>query len=555
MADWIQPERSEHGPTNDRPRRPHALHGDDHWLNVQWYEAPREDPAYPDVYTYTDAMSYAPGEEVRFHSSTTAVRWSLEIYRDGWRPEPVHRADDLEGRFTPMPQRAYKTGCGWPVRHSWRLPADLRSGFYRVVSTCARPDGSRFMQHHFFVVRPSAATRRGRLLMLLPTCTWMSYNDWGGANHYEGIDGPGGDRAAPVLSLERPWARGLVWLPPGAPRTMTNPPAERGDAPVYASKEWAYANGFSHYYGSAGWAQFDRHFVEWAEREGYALDIVTQTDLHYRPELLDAYRCVVIAGHDEYWSWEMRDALEAFTERGGRVARFGANFLWQIRLEDEGRIQVCHKFRAPAEDPVRGTTDSRRMTTIWEAPEVAWPGSTTVGVNGVEGLYAGWGNFMPRGQRGFTVYRPEHWVFRDTGLCYGDVFGAEARIFGYEVDGLDYTFHDGLPYPTGRDGAATDIEILAMAPAVLAEDHAHGEGFRFHIADGDLRGFTRLMTGGEAPEALKRYRYGAGMVVAMAKGRGEVVTAASCEWVMGLKRRETFTEQITRNVLDRFLAD
>jgi len=41
----------------------------------------------------------------------------------------------------------------------------------------------------------------------------------------------------------------------------------------------------------------------------------------------------------------------------------------------------------------------------------------------------------------------------------------------------------------------------------------------------------------------------------MPKGRGEVVTAASCEWVMGLRRREPFTEQITRNVLDRFLAD
>src|ERR1700679_1258546 len=133
MADWIQPERSEHGPTNERPTRPRPLRGDDHWLSVQWYEAPHEHPAFPDVHTYTDAMSYAPGEEVRFHSSTTAARWTLEIYRDGWRPEPVYRAEDLPGQVTPMPPGAYKTGCGWPVRHTWRLPADLRSGFYRVV--------------------------------------------------------------------------------------------------------------------------------------------------------------------------------------------------------------------------------------------------------------------------------------------------------------------------------------------------------------------------------------------------------------------------------------
>ena len=554
MTDWVQPERSEHGPTNIRPRRARPMHADDHWTHVLWYEAPNEDPALPEVHTYTDAMSYAPGEEVHFHSSTTAPLWSLEVYRDGWRPEPVHAAHDLPGLFSATPKDAYKAGCGWPVRHTWRLPADLRSGFYRVVSTCRRPEGGRFLQHHCFVVRPTAATQRGKLLMLLPTATWMAYNDWGGANHYQGIDGAEGNLACPRLSAQRPWSRGVIWLPEGAPRIMAEVPPEQGDAPRYPNKEWAYASGFGVYYASAGWAQYDRHFVRWAEREGYSLDFITQTDLHYRPEILDAYSTVVIVGHDEYWSWEMREALEGFTTRGGKVARFGANFLWQIRLEDEGRVQVCHKFRAPAEDPVRDTDASRRMTTIWEAPQVRWPGSTTVGVNGVEGLYASWGGFLPRGQRGFTVYRPDHWVFRDTGLAYGDIFGAEARIFGYEVDGLDYPFRDGLPYPTGRDGASTEIGILAMAPAVLAEDTHHGEGFRFYLADSDLNGFVGLMTGGTAEADLRRYRYGAGMLVHMHSGKGEVVTAASCEWVMGLKRREPFTEQITRNVLDRFLA-
>jgi hypothetical protein len=554
MINWIPPERSEHGPANEGPRSFRQTHGDDQWLRVQWYETPREDPAWPEVYSYTDAISYAPGDEVRFHSSTTAPRWSLQIYRDCLQPEPVYSAEDLPGTFAPMPKDAYKSGCGWPASHTWRLPADLRSGFYRVVSSCARPGGERFLQHHFFVVRPAAtAPKRGRLLMLLPTGTWTAYNDWGGSNHYRGVDGPGGDEAAPVVSLERPWARGLVWLPDGAPRMCADPAPELGDAPTYRAKEWAYANGFTMYFSSAGWAQFDRHFVRWAEREGYALDMITQTDLQFRPELLDGYSCVVIVGHDEYWSNPMRKALEAFTEAGGNVARFGANFLWQIRLEDEGRRQVCHKFK-PAADSVHATADSHLTTTIWEAPVVNWPGASTFGVNGVEGLYASWAGFSPRGQRGFTVYRPEHWVFANTDLYYGDIFGGEARIFAYEVDGLDYTFRDGLPYPTGRDGASTDIQILAMAPAVLAEDVRHGAGFRYYIRDSDLNGIVRLMTGGLDPAALERYRYGAGMLVHMAKGRGEVVCGASCEWVMGLKRRDPFTEQITRNVLNRFLG-
>ena len=42
------------------------------------------------------------------------------------------------------------------------------------------------------------------------------------------------------------------------------------------------------------------------------------------------------------------------------------------------------------------------------------------------------------------------------------------------------------------------------------------------------------------------------MLVHMSRGKGEVVTAATCEWVMGLKRNCPFTMQITRNILDRF---
>ena len=33
-----------------------------------------------------------------------------------------------------------------------------------------------------------------------------------------------------------------------------------------------------------------------------------------------------------------------------------------------------------------------------------------------------------------------------------------------------------------------------------------------------------------------------------------MVTAASCEWVMGLKRNCAYTQRITRNILDRFTA-
>lgn len=542
------------GAINVSAAKPQAMYADDHWMSQVWYEVPRGDPAIPEVHTYTDQMSYDPGDEVEFHSTATASEWTLEIYRDGYEPEFVHRQEAIEGQRAPTPRDAYAVGCGWPVSHRWRLPDDLHSGFYRVVSRCARANGGKFLQHHFFVVRPIEKTRKARMLMVLPTATWTAYNDFGGACHYYGIAGETEDKASPVLSMQRPWTRGLVWLPPGTPRYVNDPTPEMGDAPSYGVLDWAYAHGFAQYLGSAGYAQYDRHFLVWAEKDGYQVDIITQTDLHYRPNLLDAYPCVTIVGHDEYWTHEMRVAIEAYVEGGGHLARFGGNFLWQIRLEDEGRRQVCYKFDAITDDPLRSTERAHLLTTAWEAPEVNWPGASTVGVNGAYGIYANWGSFAPLGQKGFTVYRPSHWAFARTGLTYADIFGDKARILGYEVDGLDYTFRRGLPYPVKAEGVPETIEILAMAPAVTAEGQTDGEGFRYYVRDDDLQKLVKGITGGVAAEDLDRFRYGSAMMVHMTRGKGEVLAAATCDWVMGLTRRDPYVERITRNILGRFGA-
>ena len=542
----------ETGPHAIRPRTVRRGYADEHFLSDYRYHGPREDPALPEVFVYTPRMSYDPGETVDFHGSTNADRWSIQVYRDGHAPAMAYEAFDRSGEFTPTAETAYADGCDWPVLHRWAIPQDQRPGFYRVVATCHRPDGERFVHHHFVVIRATRDSSAGRILLMLATGTWTAYNDWGGANHYFGTWGPDGNEGAPELSLHRPWTRGMIWLPKGAARIAQQSLPEMGDLPGYPSKEWGYSHGFGQYYAAAGWAQFDRHFAVWAEAQGYGFDIVTQTDLHQRPDLLKDYDGLVTVGHDEYWSWDMRRTVEAFVERGGNFARFGGNFLWQIRLEDDGARQVCWKMKAPTMDPVRDDPDRRHLLTAnWESGAVDWPGASTVGVNGCHGMYGSWGGFAPRGSRGFTVYRPDHWAFGGTDLRYADVFGAEANIFGYEVDGLDYTFAKGLPYPVPAPGVPDGIEILAMSPAVLAEHEHAGPGRRYYIRDSDLEALVGLA--GDPPEqARETYRYGAGMVTSMTRGAGQVLCAGSCEWVMGLTRRDPFTEQITRNTLDRF---
>src|SRR5439155_520657 len=140
--------------------------------------------------------------------------------------------------------------------------------------------------------------------------------------------------------------------------------------------------------------------MRWAEAAGYEVDVIAQSDLHFRPDILSAYRCLVMVGHDEYWSWQMRDAIDAYVDQGGRVARFAGNFMWQIRLEQDGQTQVCHKYLAKKNDPFMVTGPRHLVTESWEAREIARPGALTFGLNATRCLYASWSSCSPRRGKG-----------------------------------------------------------------------------------------------------------------------------------------------------------
>ncbi|MGE0217892.1 N,N-dimethylformamidase beta subunit family domain-containing protein [Mycolicibacterium sp.] len=527
--------------------KPSVISGESAGSRRIWVEIPdAEGPS--SAWCYTDKRSYLPSDTVTLFISSTETSARVRIRHDGGHHEELYDSE-VDTRFQPLPDRSYRDGCDWlPTAHVV-LPHAVAPGCYLVeLSSC--DDTPRTLGHHLFVVKPQRPRERA-VALILTTSTWAAYNDWGGANHYFGVN-PGTPRGrSPVLSAQRPWARGQVWLPQGAPR-MLDPSRPRRPQPArYGFVEWAYLNGYSKYYAAAGWPTFEKHFVAWAERQGFVVDLYTQDDLHANPDFLAGYRCAAIVGHDEYWTAQMRSAIDGYVERGGRVARFAGNFTWQIRLEDGGQRQIAYKYDAREHDPEAGR-DRAKISGAWEDPWIDNPGATTFGVNALRGMYAGFGGMAPRAARGFTVYRPAHWAFDGTGLGYADMFGDESSIFGFEVDGLDYEFRDGLPYPTFTDGAPAGTEILAMNWATAAEDGSYPESFM--IGDGDAQ-FRAAVLDQDDPEGLARSRRASGMVVAFGKGAGEVFTAGTCEWVNGLRSRDHAVETITSNVLTRFLEN
>jgi hypothetical protein len=518
------------------------------------YERPGMSDGLGEIWGYTDALAYLPGTTVRLQISSTTPSCEVSIVRDGASASPVLTRRLTGARWQDTPDQCSVVGCGWNPSLEFRVGEDWPSGAYRVTLTTQSRDGEPVRSHHLFIVRPRAGRKPERLLQIAATGSWTAYNTWGGSNHYQGITGPKRNQYATTVSIERPWCRGFVLLPEDAPRVPLEISLPPETAPRYPHLEWAYASGYSNKYASAGWASYDRHFFHWAERAGFAVDLASQHELHFDPGILEGYDCVVCVGHDEYWTWEMRDAIDEYVERGGRVARFAGNFMWQTRLENGGKRQVCYKYRARAEDPVFKSADRSRTTGSWEAAEIGRPGAGTFGLNATSGLYAGWGGCAPRGVRGFPVYRPEHWAFAGTGVYYGDLLGAAGHAFGYEVDGLDYIIRGGLPEPTETSGAPDSLQILALGMSSLKEEPIHLPADDRFLSDDDARFVAEILVGDGGDAAVERVKRGAGMIVNFPRGRGEVFHAGSCEWVAALSRRDAMVERVTTNVLTRYLT-
>jgi len=522
------------------------------WSPVGWSsEFPTDDLAHAEVWCYTDRFSYHRGDQVRLHGSTTAETFDIEVVRDGARPRTVLLLEGVPGKHASTAPDCYATGCGWPVLATIDVDASWSSGFYLVLVRTTRADGTVFEREHFFVVKPDAGGPKKPLALVLSTSTMMAYNDWGGANQYRGIgDDPRNDIGAPVVSARRPIARGMLRKPPGAPResnSFTPPPFWQ---PRYEAYEWARYNGYSRHHADAFWATYERPFVVWAEEAGYELDYLTQHDLDADPDVLAGHRCVILVGHDEYWSWRMRDAVDRLVDSGGNVARFGGNFFWQVRITDDGDTQIC--YRDPAADPVTETADAHLVTTAWDYPPIGRPAAETMGLTGSSGVYARYGNAAPRSSGGFTVYRPNHWAFDGTDLYYGDVIGAApVTIAAFELDSVEYTFRQGQPYPTFVDGAPENLEIIAMCPAVLAEEDRWSGTVPLGSGGASESQGLRELTGRTGDPADPSWQYGSGMMATFTRNGGTVFNAGTTEWVNGLVAGDFFTEKITRNALDR----
>ena len=133
---------------------------DGHAVTGHYYEMASPDRNRPQVWGYTDRISYAPGESLVLHAISTAPSARVEILRDGLVPEKLVDVT-VAMSFKATPEDCSVTGCGWPERYRLTLPAHWVSGVYVVRLTVAG-----HQSEHMFVLK--SAKPEG-ILMILAT--------------------------------------------------------------------------------------------------------------------------------------------------------------------------------------------------------------------------------------------------------------------------------------------------------------------------------------------------------------------------------------------------
>lgn len=437
----------------------------------------------PFVEGYADRLSVTAGEQISLHLSGNTETVALTISRIGPLNQQVLERSKIPVATQPVPARASSDGCGWPAALTFTIPADWTSGYYEVKlsGNLDSPGGHHEAQGTlFFVVRSATPGKSSPILLQLSTNTYNAYTNWGGHSlySYHDRDGLQGHR----VSFDRPL--------------------------------------------NSQFGKWEAPFVRWAESNGYKLEYAVNSDLEFHPEILQHYQLVLSLGHDEYWSSPMRDHLEAFIAQGGNVAFLSGNTCcWQVRSEGDGRALTCWK-QAYVLDPLFRTGDPKLLSTAWSHHLVARPENELTGVGFLWGGYhRSHGQFMD-GSGAFTVHRPDHWLFSGTGLKHGDQFGAKDTIVGYECDGCQIEWVDGLPHPTCQDGTPESFQILGTCPA--------------RWAPGDSLWYDRFPKDRVGNAVLGTYTRG-----------GTVVTAGTTDWSHGLRGDDPIVTQITRNILDR----
>ncbi|MGW5051606.1 N,N-dimethylformamidase beta subunit family domain-containing protein [Actinokineospora sp. NPDC004072] len=392
--------------------------------------------------------------------------------------------------------------CGWEPVLTVELPADLPTGCYAVELAT---DGG--VDRLPFFVRPRS--RQADVALLVPTLSYLAY----ALDHLYQPFAPEDPR-----EVAAPFARDNTL------HSLYDRHADGSGVaiasllrPLLGMRE----DHFFRYTRSPHQYSEDLFLVGWLERQGVAVDVVTDHDLHSVPGLLDGYRAVLTGSHPEYWTTAMLDAANAYLDGGGNLAYLGGNGAYWVTAIAPGREHIAELRR--------GYSGVR----TWECE----PGELTIACTGEPG-----GLWAERG-------RSPHRLFGIGTTAAGMSTG------GSYTDLADHPLLAGVTEPLGDYGAvlggAASFETDGIDPLLGSPPGVELLG-RAMLGDTYMSGDTGPAIPHPLGDPVDRRR--ADLTIYRHPGGGEVFATGSIGWCAALTHDgdDNDVSRMTAAVLRRF---
>jgi hypothetical protein len=394
----------------------------------------RIDPASryrsPWIEGYCSHRSVRAGDRITFHVSTNpASPFTLDIYRTGYYGgnggRLVKRLGEFAGKTQPDPPVGPKRlrNCEWEASDELQIPRDWLSGVYLGVLTALE---SGLQSYVIFIVRDD---RPADIIFQCSDNTWQAYNRW--PNQFALYDDGthewywGGDVQ---VSFNRPYGKYCQIL----------------DAPLSL--------------GSGEWLLWEFPLAFWLESLGYDVTYISNHDTHHDPKGLRRAKGILSVGHDEYWTIEMFENVQAAVADGVSVAFLSGNAVCgRVKFDD----QLPAFERVGVFGPPGGTREFEHMSTLEHVRPYA---NELVGAHSTGPVTGG---------ADWTCRLPDHWLFADTGMRAGDSIPG---LVGWE-------YH-------GDPAAIAGLEVVASGPTQNAPGDPNGGNYTATIYPGPKGNFV-----------------------------------------------------------------
>jgi hypothetical protein len=462
--------------TENPIQRENAREGTLDWQLTKTRTEPVSKYRCPWIEGYVSRASVRAGESLSFHVSTNPpAPFEVRVYRMGYYGGLGGRLMQHLGSFNGTTQSDPEIGpnrvreCHWAACKIIIIPDDWQSGVYvgKLTNLICGTES-----YVIFVVRDH---RPADLIFQTSDNTWQAYNRWpsqfslydDGKNTWHWGGGV-------EVSYRRPYGKYCQIL----------------DAPLSI--------------GSGEFFLWEFPFVHWLESLGYDVTYVSNTDTHKGTAEPTRAKGFLSVGHDEYWSLEMYQRIEAAIRAGVGVGFFSGNAVCgKIAFDEQtSRFQRIGVFGPPG-----GTREFSSMSSLKHEPPYA---NSLIGAQSTGPVTGG---------ADWICSRPEHWIYKNTGMRLGD------RVPGV----IGWEWH-GDPAPI------SNLEVVATGPT--------------QSSPGTLNGGEYTGTVYYGPQS------------------NVVFNAATCWWADGLSappgyvRPRVYTapqgpdhriQTITRNVLERLI--